>query len=101
MAFRTRASVTRICANVLKIRVDSRDSRIILCVSLDTIICRLWSCLGLRAGRRLVDGLAQLVKASLKDVDLEQGRDDLAQAVVEHDDVEILVNVEGDAQNTF
>ena len=56
-------------------------------------------CLNTMAG--FLDRLTQLLKSGLKHVDLKSRRDDLAQCVVQHHDVKVLMDVKGDAQYTL
>jgi len=44
---------------------------------------------------------AQGGETALKDIDLKGRRHDLAQGIVDHHDVKILANIQGDAQGTF
>lgn len=48
---------------------------------------------------QLNSGLTQLLKATLKDVDLKRGGHDLPQPVVDQHQVKVLVNFQGDAQD--
>ena len=54
-------------------------------------------CLGFGLG--VSDGLTELIEAHLKDVNLAGRRDEFAEGTVQHHDVEVFVNVQGDAQN--
>jgi len=47
----------------------------------------------------LVDSTTQLLKPAPEDVDLKRGRHDLSQGVVDDDHVEVLMDVQGDAQD--
>jgi len=54
--------------------------------------------LGLRTRFGFIYGTAQLFEPALVHVDLESGRHDLAQAVMHHHQVEVLADIQGDAQ---
>ena len=47
----------------------------------------------------LVDSLTQVIKPGLEDVDLERRHHDLSQRIVDDHHVEVLVNIQGDAQD--
>jgi hypothetical protein len=49
----------------------------------------------------LFDRLTQLLESGLKNVDLKGRRHDLAQCIMQHHDMKVLVDVYGDAQYTL
>jgi hypothetical protein len=55
--------------------------------------------LRLGLGRGSVDGLAQLIKTMLQEIDLASGCHDIPQGIVNHRDMKVLANVQGDAQD--
>ena len=57
--------------------------------------------LRLRPVGGFINGLTQLVEAALKDVNLKRGDHDLPQRAVDHHRVKVLVNIQGDAQDTI
>ena len=48
---------------------------------------------------RFINGLTQSVKASLQDIDLKEGCHNVAQGIMNHHDMEVLADIQGDAQD--